>query len=1462
MERLLTYEKALDELRERAESSDNVGDVDGYVSISKDADELEQWLRADKAGPCPVDLAGHSMEVVTSPDPVSSLDENIPDVVTAAQFNQGEPVVPEDQPDKVASDDASPPSREQEKLLEKWNEAQKCFTEEHWLEALNMSAEVEESAQDITFKESAASLKDRAQRMISQFLDRELENGVAAQRAGDEQAARGHYQAVLEINPDNTQALQAQIELGGLTQADPQREADKQRLASALKERKDITRLEKAVYEGEAWRANDKLPADLVDLLIQARQYFDDLRKQMGRETTMARFGDLEAVKKAWEMAIERRDQDFEFTYDSVTGKNVSTIKYIGDCEVLFKSESAKTAEFEISFVSRNLPKDPQAALQRLGSALKRPFHKDHIIKLEEKKQEALSLLVKKKKAEGLLGQAERLKDPVEILKKVDQANTEFPYINNIENIRKTWIENAINSVSNQVKEKHSNALRGLKKDTNVSYGEAREEIKTASSILDSWPFNEKPELFKELRAAGSGLRDKINDRETLRAEFENRVKEIRKIVADAPRRSTGQKLFKELKDDQRFDDFLERRALISEMDQYVDFSEQLTDAHLAKEKGDWGRVYELAVKMKQEGSAGASMADVDALRIEALLEFDIVRAGQYLGSHEIVEAKEILDRIINVSDEGEKEKRKTRLESEFKLILQCIENTPAMQQQFDKGLNKAGLGNNPLLKVFLDHHIDKNKPADLAWMHQTDQTQLKKVFEKHVGDSVSILQVSEGARILLHRVLAGRPVIDRVDAMQLFLVVQGNPGSESNDAGWKPSILTADAGRMARLLSQSLRQDVLESLLTSYRGRKGNMPDTTHIYRMAENARLLREVNLLGDNNEREAAGWFELEKGKLVATALEKEGDWAGAVTIWQDLNTHHPGQPEVKSNLNSAKKKQNQIQAVLDECQAELNTSRRKALKILKEALKNEITKGETVLLSRFEEVFRKIQNELIEKAREENDTVDIDSISRAVLALYELEEIEGIYEQPVAERESQRQLDLMKTRLQHTYPDLVKKLPQLADLYNILRNAELPEVWDTAILGGNFTALEGYWKQIDENLQLGDIATAKAYKGKLDEWREVHNKLNQNIGVIQRFFEVDEKFIVVVISIDGNANRPLQRGNNSDWKYLQPEDYDHIRTLMSGRMVITDSYTPPDFRIIGWEAIRAIAVQREKDYAVWVVWQNDFKILGLNTDEKVKKLEGNQAQIILAARQEKWENVSGDSVRLIKKLYAGPKDKDGNHVPCQSHKAELIREDGKQRQLIVRGWIHTSLESLNEINNQIIDLGGFPSPEEFQAAATQVAQRDCTALEAVLKRADAVGAGNSLLMDSEFKFAVTLAGKRNNFAPLETILAFIDHLQLDGIPNLEDFKSQNSGGVSEPLLTKINNISVMAIFKEARAKVYREDFSLLERYLLYADSVRMKRKQEEQKRVELYRPILKDCQTQKPSFIEVLKSWFGW
>jgi hypothetical protein len=101
-----------------------------------------------------------------------------------------------------------------------------------------------------------------------------------------------------------------------------------------------------------------------------------------------------------------------------------------------------------------------------------------------------------------------------------------------------------------------------------------------------------------------------------------------------------------------------------------------------------------------------------------------------------------------------------------------------------------------------------------------------------------------------------------------------------------------------------------------------------------------------------------------------------------------------------------------------------------------------------------------------------------------------------------------------------------------------------------------------------------------------------------------------------------------------------------------------------------------------------------------------------------------------------------------------------------------------------------------------------------------------------------------------------------LQLEDISQLQDLKIKSPDGLPEPPLTKLKKISVMAIFKEAREKALREDFSLLERYLRYADSVRMKRKQEEQKRVELYSPILKQCQTQKPSFIEDLKSRFGW
>lgn len=1492
---LSSYEQALAELQRLAQEAEDISDLDTWALMGNAADELKAWLDGAQTGPCPVDLAAYGLEVHLEETPPQA--DEIPTLEADAD---SEVVIEETE--ALIPDFETP---EEADLRRQLDEARAYLDAGKWREAEALSSQIVGHVGNLPEKDLAAELWDRARGEINTRLDKALADGDAARASGDEDSARAHYRAAQELSPESAHARRALLEMNGELFQLP--EAKAKRLQAGLREEKDIKKLGEAVYLAEALAEEDKLPEDLAALMKTARKYYDELRIQMGQETTMMRFGNLEQRKLARDIANERLIKGYPYTYDETTNTERPTADVLNDANDLLIEKSGDTAQYEIDTANKVLPAHPILAIRRLNTALEeeKPFFETHRRELEAKLQEVEALISNQEKAEALLEQAQASDDVVEILGLVLQAHGAFPHIPGM-NARLTQArQTALDTLVALIKAHHSGAEILFKAE---AYPDARDKIAAAEAEAGRWPGEEKPQALLDLLKAGEEKRKEIDTRQALRNEFETRVAAIREQVTDPNRRAAGRQLFQELMKDDRFAEagFVELRTLISEMDQYAGFSEQLSNAQTAKAKGEWERVYELAEKMKKSGKVGRFAAEVDGLFEEALLELNIDRARRHLQNDEIFEANVILSQLIGTTtDDTRKKELEGRLKDELARVEQCIKvNTPLMIKPYNRALSGLGLTDSLLMKIFLPTARDRTRlsePFEGTALPGEILMDLRKALGKTKKDSLSIQEASAGAALLLTAELREKAASDRLQALRLFRHVHGDAPlrelqgeafdlPEGEWGEYKLSLKKVDAGRMARLLAESLRQDVLEPLKAAYEASDKKELNDDQLRLMAGRARILRQAQLLKTETEREAVRWFEVEQGKGEARAKEEQGDWEGALAIWQTLNNHYPRNKKVQSGLTRASQNQQTITHLLAEVKNELQQdSPRNALRLLQSALNTGSTRNSPLLTQRRDEIFRTLEMKLLQTAEEEGGRSDLASISQSALALFELQEIEEMIRKAKSKRSSLKEINRLESRLKETQPELAKELSKLARLNTLNREAESAPLetgdsqdgeatmleipknhWERAVSSGNFSVLEEIKRQIID-LDLDIVPMAQAFYQRLDETREVHNRLVNNISDIKIKFEGEEDFEGVIEILSRNRVLPAMRSNNQPWQQISHETYAHIRDLIGKRAILSDAYRLHDENqnIIGWRAIETEAEKRRNAQTKWEAWMSSYQGLMQIAGGFVSQSDPDRTP--LTRRQEELEEICSATLTAIQEISWGPRDESGQPVPIFTKKAKQYKAQVEESKAEVMKWFSGALSELQRTLDQINDLGGFPTSEEFRIAAARAGEGNYTFLEQLLLRAKKVGPGNVLLNPWEFQQAATHAATGNHEF-IGCMLEYVDKLNIEGFPSLDEYETAISPmSETEPddqnpldgLLKRISEgVNIIRVFKAASESARNGDYKTLMNYLKYADTVHTDRKREEKKRFEQYSHTLDLYKNSpKPTLLERLRRLFG-
>ncbi len=1297
-------------------------------------------------------------------------------------------------------------------------------------EAAALSKSVIDHAGDMAdVRETARDLSDQVQRRLNDKLNKILMEGDRARREEKEEAARKFYKTARDLDPENDHAQRALLELDNALVTSLSKD-EVFKLKMRLKERQNIQVLREAVYLAEALDKEDKLPAVLIDFLKAAREAYNAQRMAHGEETTMMRFGDLDARKRARDEFKKHVAIGDELIFDITHNETRPAADLLREADRLYEERSEDTAQYVLSLVNLLLPGHPRAASEHISESLKKPFFEQHKRILIEKMVEVEKLLRGQETAEALLVQAHQESDALKILNMVVQAKAAFADLPGIQErldaARRTALETLAAGIThhNSQAETHvRNAGFFSGKEKYKFFKQARTEVTAGKELLAQWPEQAKPKELLDLAKIGDQILIRIEEQEALTGEFEGRVETILNKITDDGTRGVGMTMFAELRADPRFAKYPDLHVLNEMMDQYRDVQTRLDEAELARQARDWQRTFKLAKEIYDSGKAGQWLGRVEALRNEAEVELSIQEAQQALEKDHFQDANRILSRLIkNVSSElGES--LKSRLKSELAKIDQAIADNPPMQILYDQAMT--------------------------------------------IKDSPNTEY--------------------RLQAMRLLRYIAGEP-TETRQEGWlvyRLSLRTADARREARELGERLRQEWLPPVETAYANRNTKSPAEDELRTLAERARWLRETNLIQNEEQRKAVRWAEMKAEFQRVAELEKSGAWDDVVKILFDLNINYPRHPELEGLLHNARvqklaaeiqtmisggqvekaiewitqgdinenlRNTPQIMLVLAEAQAEQGDfarsfgtliqaekrflSAQKAIRQKETELRAlqawRVNKPEAwdiektdqgksewsingpaqalgIIQQAIEEgdyvnadVLKKIQREYFERTREylieragrmQNEATQTGKVD-AVIALLDLRRLEDILHLAQEKRESTRRvrsltdsfvevgralierankfedqeslpiedaldeteqlhshmqaildaLTAFKVNLGRQGIDLIHK--QVGDVESLrekfLRSKKLldkvsdDDIWDSALRSGDFNQLD----QIDKKLESMDVAfinEVKNFYNKLKEWEEIHNALAESISKIGKYFSEGD-FENTLKVLDETKNLPQRRNDGSVWNTITARQvkagkkipsqagqtgYQHIRQVMGVCLSLQDIYG--DQELVGWGNVENTARQRLLEGGAWAAWNSECSKLMEHMGFVGSKTKTHRPDTQLGPMLQDWEALRDIAEEAVRVLREGPILDTGDKTKVSSKKAKALNEEGKRNLESALKSLDYAKRKIEEIQKEIKDIGGFPTPQNYKDAT---AQNDWQRLYRLLQQAQRIGFSN--------------------------------------------------------------------------------------------------------------------------------------
>jgi len=698
----------------------------------------------------------------------------------------------------------------------------------------------------------------RANNERNQIITDALDKADQASAQSDWETARTYYQMVVDIDETSEHAQHGleKVRLGAVGKIE-QKEVNK--LRSDLKSTRDIRRLADAVYRAEAWEAEDRLPPDLIKLLAKARAAMDEQRITMGQQTTMMRFGDLQARRQARDGIEERVSKGDRYIFDATTNQNRPATEVLEIANQLYKEASTDTAQYLEDRIRGEQERYPIYALRRLENALGKqpkldpvtkeplldkggqpleedvyPFFEEHRRNLSNLLSEVSAAVSRQEEAERLVSEADNPKiSSLERLILLLKAQQYFRHIIALQEQIDLARNQAILDLERQMDRELNEAEIHLAAE---DFKQAEAAIANALAVPLTWQRVEKETPAELIARSGEAesLRQEIAHNRTLLAEYNAHAKRVRELVRDPETRRQGLIHFDDTvrsnEDYQRFTDY---SFLRNELEEYRDVGENLTQARLEARQKNWTEVIRLCGIMSKRAT-GELKSEVDALLDNALFEKTILDVKEFIRGDDITSADTAFDKIK--TDPGRGQEAQDRLKVEAAIIEKAKEDSGPMQDLFVRAEAMAKRNN--------------------------------------VGDKMRAL--------LMFRFIAGQ--------------VEEKPYPNWPD--YKLSLVTSIAAGKAVELREELRAQLLPGVMETAKAlEEGRTVQVQELGTRTHVARALRNADLLDREEERSAAREILLEQGRRDALEKEQLGNWDEAVEIWSELDKHYPRQVNQK-------------------------------------------------------------------------------------------------------------------------------------------------------------------------------------------------------------------------------------------------------------------------------------------------------------------------------------------------------------------------------------------------------------------------------------------------------------------------------------------------------------------------------------------------------------------------------------
>lgn len=1428
-----SWEEAIRELERLAEESYLTGDTTHQERLQDEARLLQLWLDEGQQGPPPVDLASHQIALHRPPaesldtivmatppaagrEPGPSSDHAGPAPVgaqpTLAPGDNGHPVdvSPAEAIGPAVAPPLEPETPEHVALRHQVGEVRGHYERGELRQAVALADSLLGRVDDDDqLRRQIEDLRERADGELKGRLQEAWDRAEAARLAGKTAEARRYYEEVVELDPGHDEARRAILDLDAAITADLSK-SELGILRGGLKERRDLQRLGEAVYKAEAMDGENLLTDELAGLLREARQEYDRLRREHGEETTMMRFGALEARKTARDKVADRVRVGERTIFDETTNSYRPSHQVLEEANKLLEDSSEDTAQYELGRANQALPANPRWAKLRLENALGKPFQERHLRTLQGKQHEIEELIQKQDAAEALLTQAEGETDPVRVYERVAGAYSIFPHLLGLPERLAQARQTATEDLAVEMREHYNRAEVFLQTG---QFDEARSALNKLAAVPTVWPEVERPQELLDLLAQAATLRQRINTQANLVRDFDALAATIRKQVLDPNQRAAGFNLFKTITDSKRFENLPGLLTLEAEMDQYKGVEEQLAEARAACDDGRWTRVRDLTRAMLQSGKAGQLKDQIEALLTEANLELAISVAQQALKDDDVGKAENELERYLPNTQ------LESRLTEELQIIRQAKADLPTLLPFYNHALNLAQSSDEKerlqALRLFRFLGGDTTEPRQEDWPE----------YKLSLYTAAARSQARELCQSLRQQLLT--PILEAYQNRQL------ERAKSDSKIDWRLLAEHATALRETRLLDNETERAAVRWLELDQRSQEAQAREKladwdgavaiwreldAHYPRAVETElRLARVQQVLGQADQHLRNK--QPDKALDVLREAENEPGLGQNLDIILKLAEVHTARGEfepAESNLQRAerlpggesrareKRAQLEHERVIIETLGRAEKARqtigdREALRVVRDALTEEGTKGSPRLLAFRSQLFDKIQANLLPTALKLRATgTDEDKIA-AVVALVDLRDLEELAELPKTQRRAEAELQPLRAELAKVAKDVITRArqfdPRQLSLDQALReadtlngrlqtfskvtplfeeelggigkdlNSQRSEIsntydrlkklqgtiqaarnnddWRDALSTGNFEILDQHLRQIHE-LRL-ELLEVRQLDTRLAEWKEIYRHLTQTVELVRRQFVYEEDFEAAQHTLRLLVSRPETRPETRQaWQQLHQPDYEQVRQAMNARMRVEDVFGEAG-AFVGWAAVEQAARQRHEEWRAWQAWDRECLRLMNEADLARATAEAQAAEAPLVERQRAWKALEASAELAIKRLIAGPV-RDDQKTPVTSIKARDLERLGQTRLEHAEYWLHQAQIQLRLIEGNLTE-SGFPTAREFADAATQ---RNVPLLRRLVERADRVGPSNHEERQrlEQYRKVLTKLQKENN------------------------------------------------------------------------------------------------------------------